>query len=356
MVSHKKKKNRGLKIFLGIFISVLVILIGSVVGACVYLFGNLDTAEITESDEELGVNDALADSGIVNIALFGLDSEVNDDGQIPGKRSDAIIILTLDEANSMLKMTSILRDSRVFVEGVGETNLNQAYDIGGPSLAIKTLNQNFDLDIREYVSVDFSQMATLVDAVGGVNVTLYHPEEDHINVTLKKDYPDEPLVTHVGEVTLTGVQALIYSRLRSLDSDTIRAARQQNVMDAFFAKLLEMPKSQYPSFIRTFLGTVETSLSYSDLIGLSSFAVNGFTIEDNTIPLPEYETDLWGGEDENGWWCWVYDLDHATARLHHIIYGTPYDDPTTPEDETAPAAEESAGTDTSAAAEGEVTP
>ena len=347
-----KKKKRGLKIFLIVLTVVLVLLVGSVVGACVYLFGGLDTVDMTNNDEELGVNEALADSGVVNIALFGIDSQADDGKQTPGNRSDAIIILSLDETHSVVKMTSILRDSKVPIEGVGEMNINQAYDIGGPTLAIKTLNQNFDLDIRDYVTVDFSHLAALVDAVGGVTVTLYHPEEDYINWALKENYPEESLVPSAGEVTLTGNQALMYSRIRGMDSDTIRAARQQNVMNAFFDRLMEMPKSQYPEFIRTFLSMVETSLSYSDLIGLSSFAVNGFTIEDNTIPLPDYETDLWGGEDENNWWCWVYDLDHATERLHHIIYGTPYDDPTTPEDETASAANEAASGEDASSAEG----
>lgn len=287
------------------------------------------------TDEELSVNEELANTGIVNIALFGVDTGA--EGQTAGTRSDAIIILTIDEKNAAVKMTSILRDSKVPIEGVGEKNINQAYDIGGPTLAIKTLNQNFDLDIREYVTVDFSQLAAIVDAVGGVNVTIYPPEVGYINATIREHYPDEPKVQHSGDVTLTGPQALAYSRIRGMDSDTIRAARQHHVIDALLQKIQEMPKSDYPAFIRKILGMVETSLSYSDLIGLSSFAVNGFTIEENTIPLPEYETDLWGGVDEDNWWVWLYDIDHATERLHHIIYGTPYDDPTTPDvDESAP--------------------
>jgi hypothetical protein len=82
-----------------------------------------------------------------------------------------------------------------------------------------------------------------------------------------------------------------------------------------------MSKSDYPSFIRQFLGTVETSLSYSDILGFSSIALNNFTMEQNTVPDADYETDLWGGIDNDGIWYWIYDLNHATERIHAIIYG-----------------------------------
>ena len=318
-----KKKKKGLKIFLGILIAVFVLFIGTFVGACVYLFGGLDSQELSEDEKALSVNGELADSGVTNIALFGVDTGANN--QVYGTRSDAIIVLSLDENDGSIQMTSILRDSKVPIEGVGEKNLNQAYNIGGPALAIKTLNQNYNLDIQDYVTVDFSHLADLVNAVGGVTLDLDPQEVREINSTYEDFFEsDAARLSGSGEMLLDGAQALAYARIRSVDSDSERAGRQQEVLDAILDQIRTMPKSQYPSFIRNFLGMVETSLSYDDIFGFTSFALGDLSIEHNTIPEKEYETELWGGYDADGAWVWIYDLPHAAERLHHIIYGTPY--------------------------------
>lgn len=333
-----KKKKRLKKLLIALVI-VFLVLAGALAGAFWYVLGGLNTQEITEDEDELSINQELEENGIVNIALFGVDEETNghDFSQAEGTRSDSIIVMTIDTNTYTIKLTSILRDSRVPIEGYGEQNINEAYCLGGPVLAIKTLNQCFDLNIREYVSVNFNQLANLVDAVGGVDIKIYKPEVAEINHNLNDYFPgsENLVLNHDAEVTLTGPQAVSYARIRNLDSDTIRSIRQQHVMNSLLNKIQDMPKSQYPSFIREFLKIVQTSLDYTDLIQFTPFATNPFTIETNTIPMKDYETDLWDGLDETGLWCWKYDLNNATLRLHHIIYDTPYDDPTTPEDETA---------------------
>ena len=70
---------------------------------------------------------------------------------------------------------------------------------------------------------------------------------------------------------------------------------------------------------------METSLTYDEILGLTSFAMGDLSIEHNTIPEKEYETELWGGYDADGSWVWIYDLPHSAERLHHIVYGTPYE-------------------------------
>ena len=325
MVKKKnKKKKKALKIFLGILIAVLVLLVGTFVGACVYLFGGLDSTALTEDEQALTVNGELADSGVTNIALFGVDTGAA--GQDYGTRSDSIIILSLDENDGSIQMTSILRDSKVPIEGVGEKNLNQAYNLGGPTLAIKTLNQNFNLDIRDYITVDFSHLAQLVNAVGGVTLELTPEEVREVNLNYE-DYfeSDAARLSGSGEMLLDGAQALAFARIRSVDSDSERAGRQQMVLDGILDQIRAMPKSQYPSFIRNFLGMVETSLSYDDIFGFTSFALGDLSIEHNTIPEKEYETELWGGYDADGAWVWIYNLPHAAERFHHIVYGTPYE-------------------------------
>ena len=326
MVSEKKKKKRRKKrILRGIMIAVVILLfvaVGSIVGAPMYLFSGLETTELTAEESALYINPEFADSGVTNIALFGVD--IGAGRQLAGTRSDSIIILSLDENDGSIQMTSILRDSKVYIEGVGERNINQAYNIGGPTLAIKTLNHNFRLDIRDYVTVDFGQLANLVDAVGGVTLDVNEDEVRQIN----KHYDDEdmpesdaPRLSGSGEMHLCGAQAVAYARLRSVDSDTDRASRQQVVLDAIMHEIMTMPKTDYPAFVREFLGMVETSLSYDDILGFASFALGDLSIEHNTIPLKEYETELWGGYDADGSWVWIYNVYHSADRLHNFIYG-----------------------------------
>lgn len=313
----QQRKRRVLKTV--IIILVVFLMLGIAAGgAFFYLFGTLNTVEFTSDDEELGVAEDVSEGGITNIALFGVDTR--DTGEDSG-RSDAIIILTVDQDNNIIKMTSILRDSKVSIDGHGENKINAAYAYGGAVLAVKTLNQNFNLDIKDYVTVNFSQLADIVDAVGGVTLTLTQEEVNAANALLVQYFPDASVIASSGEVLLTGEQAVSYSRVRKIDSDDERASRQQKVLSAVFEQIKTMSKADYPSFIRQFLGIVETSLSYGDILSLSSIALTDFSIEQNTVPDAEYETDLWGGIDDDGIWYYIYDLNEATSRIHEIIYG-----------------------------------
>ncbi len=327
---HKNKKHRALKIVLVVLVIVLVLCAGAL-GAAYYMLGNLNTVDFTESDADLGIDESNGSDEVVNIALYGVDTR---DFSKDTGLSDAIIVMSVDQKNNVIKMTSILRDSKVPIEGHGSQKINHAYSYGGPVLAMKTLNQNFGLDIKEYVTVNFSQLADIVDAVGGVTLNLTDEEVRETNINMADKFADEPKVQSSGEVLLTGAQAVSYSRIRKIDSDNMRASRQQNVLNAVFEKIKTMSKSEYPGFIRKFLGIVETSLSYSDLMALAPIAMHGFTIENYTIPDAEFETDLWGGIDETGAWVWTYDIGAAANRLHNIIYGEDYTAPTT--DTTTP--------------------
>lgn len=311
----EKKLNLILKTVLIILLIILMMSI-AVGGAFFYLFGNLNTVRFTNDDKELGVREDVSVGGITNIALFGVDTR---DTSKDSGRSDTIIILTLDQEKNIIKMTSVLRDSKVPVDGHGETKINAAYAYGGPTLAIKTLNETFDLDIKEYITVNFSQLATIINAVGGVTLTLTQAEMEAANNILIATGGTK--ISAAGEVKLDGMQAVAYSRIRKLDSDNVRASRQQKVLSAVFGEIKTMSKTDYPHFIREFLGTAETSLSYGEILSLSPIALTDFSIEQYTIPDAAYETELWGGIADDGVWYFIYNLDAAAKRIHAVIYG-----------------------------------
>ena len=151
--SRPVKKGRPKRWGVGkTIVALVLVLVIAVGGSVAYMLSGLTMTSIPKSDSALGIQaGAMSDAQITNIALFGLDSR--EDGNTG--RSDVVMVLSVDRRHHALKLTSILRDSEVSIEGYGYDKITHAYAYGGPELAIKTLNQNFNLDIRNYVTVNF---------------------------------------------------------------------------------------------------------------------------------------------------------------------------------------------------------
>lgn len=322
-----KKGMKGWKKALLTVCSVVLILAGALVCAGWYFLGdlNIDTT-FPKSDEELGIQsttEKVRDDSITNIALYGIDSR-NHDGQ---GHADVTMVLSVDKKHNKLKLISILRDTQVEVEGYGKAKITTSYwwgsiyegTGGGPALAIKTLNQNFDLNVRDYVSVNFDQMADVIDAVGGVKIDVTQEELEEINFHMHGiDIYDKDL-NETGMVTLNGDQAVSYARIRNIGTDIARADRQQEVLMAILDRVQSMGVAEYPNFIKQMAPLVTTSLDYGEMISLASIMVNNPEIELYTIPGEE--ENAWGGKDD-GVWVWKYDLEAAGDHIHRIIYET----------------------------------
>ncbi|MDO4542885.1 MAG: LCP family protein, partial [Bacillota bacterium] len=172
---------------------------------------------------------------------------------------------------------------------------------------------------KDYVTVNFNQLADIVDAVGGVTLTLTAAEVNSANQNMAESFPSDPRLSGSGEMVLTGPQAVSYARIRNIDSDNARADRQQQVLKAIFAKIQTMPKSDYPSFIREFLSITETSLGYGDLLALSPIMLKS-NLTFNQYVVPDEHENPTGGTASDGVWYWIYDLNAAGDRIHSIIY------------------------------------
>lgn len=281
----------------------------------------LGIVETTVSDSE-GANSKI--TKITNIAFFGIDTrdwlpQIGDQN-----RSDSIIVVSINPINNTIKMTSILRDTKAEIKGYGGQKINMAYQKGGPSLAINTLNTNFKLDIEDYVTVDFGELATAIDIVGGVDIELTYNEAEMVNFYSMDEMHYYDSFAYEGWNHLCGAQAVSYARIRNLDTDVYRASRQQTVLQSLFDRVKEMPKSEYPALVTQLLGCVETSLTYAEIISLvASVDLSNAELIKNTIPDVNYQSNIWGGYDESiNAWVWIYDLDVAAERIHTIIYGT----------------------------------
>ncbi|MBQ6369640.1 MAG: LCP family protein [Parasporobacterium sp.] len=243
-----------------------------------------------------------------NFVLFGLSGENSGDDN----RSDTIMIVTVDQDRKEIKLTSILRDTKAAIEGHEPQKINAAYKYGGADLALKTINQNFSLDLKEYVTVDFTTLEDVIDILGGIEIELTEDEVYFIN-----SYASEPVTE--GLNTLNGEQALLYSRIRKIDSDKIRAGRQQKVIREILAKLKGSNFLQWLQVLFKVLETSEISMSVLDIIKVISLPLSSYQIVNNVIPDIDYDTDLTTMIDEHGEWIWVYDLEAAGNRIVAII-------------------------------------
>ena len=340
----KRSKRKRIARVLTIVLAVLLALIIAAVGAVwLFLDSSLQEGSSLPDESELEINSELPDETVVNIALFGLD---NRNHQKNG-HSDAIIILSIDRDHNKIKMTSIARDSLVKVEDYpsveNKTKITHAFSYGashkkqygsGAALAVKTLNQNFGMNIQRYVYIDFFGFADVIDYLGGVQVEVKDYEMYELNrhirglrVTcgMKIDEVKSP-----GVQTLTGGQALSFARIRKMDSDVHRGNRQRQVLEGAFAQVKKQPMTKIPKIIKKCLSMCYTNISSSELMGLATWAITNTPTVEN-FSMPEERMQAWGGIHQYYGWVWIYDLKYATALLHDFIYETNVAETMTPE-------------------------
>lgn len=242
------------------------------------LSGNYSKYNISKNAAAMGKSER-----IVNVAIFGVDGR--DD--VEGDRSDSIMIASADFEHSKLKVTSLMRDTYTYNEQTDTFDkLNAAYSEGGADLALKVINENFDTPITDYVTIDFTALVEVVNAVGGVDINVTDDEELYwINQYLAdvndKVGTSDPELTSTGTQTLTGSQALAYSRIRYTgNGDYDRTQRQRNVLEQIVAKASSLSPIKLISLVQTVLPYIQTSLSTSEI---AQYLVNVMLMSDKTI-------------------------------------------------------------------------
>lgn len=270
------KKKRGVWKKLGITI---LMLLSMVVGGGYGYVNYLVSLTNTPTKEEFNQQNIVQNKGVEKkegywtFAIFGVDARDNTLGK--GNRSDSVILASLNLATSEVTLTSIYRDTLVDIPGYGYDKLTHAYAFGGPELAISTLNHNFDLDIKDYVTVNFLVAEDIIDLLGGVEVDIQPNEVKWVNgyvrslakegTAIKVKYIDGP-----GLQTLTGSQAVAYSRIRKTGGgDYKRAKRQRVILNAAFEKAKTCDLGTLNQVIQTAFSQINTNLTVTDLLGLA---------------------------------------------------------------------------------------
>lgn len=315
----KKKKSLAFKISMGLLFVLLAILI---IGGG-YIIGTLSKMEQTKiNTENLGIAEDEFEqyknaNKITNIALFGVDSLSGEGG-----RSDSIMVATVDPVHKKLKITSIMRDSYVYIDGYGQDKINHAYAYGGPELAIKTINENFGLNIENYATVDFSSLPVIIDLLGGIDIEITSDEieyiNDYINSLNSLEGTSSANIYSPGVQHLDGIQALAYSRIRyTAGGDYVRTQRHRTVLNALFDKVLSSPVTSYPALLNDLLPYVETSLSTTEILSLATEVASiGNNLEQDRFPRDGYAE----GANIDGIYYLTFDIETAKQQMREYIF------------------------------------
>ena len=317
-----KKKRKGLKIF-GIIVLILIIMLGAIVGAGYWFisdkFSKMQQVDINE--EELNVS-AQAEENLSeyrNIAIFGVDSRSNNLEQ--GNRSDCIIIASINNKTKEVRLISVYRDTYVQIEGHGLDKITHAYSYGSAPLAIKTLNTNLDLNIKEFVTVNFDSVAEAVDQLGGVTINIESQEElkylnSYIDETANVTGKSNAKVAGTGKQKLNGVQAVAYSRIRyTAGGDYKRTERMRTVIEAMVEKIKTKSIGEINSFIDFMMPKVYTNITAGDIISLLP-SVASFKIGES-LGWP-YNTK---GITLDRWYGVPVTLESNVTKLHQELFG-----------------------------------
>lgn len=317
-----KKKWSKKKIILCSLIAIVLVVVGFMGISIFQTLGKMNTTKIDKDDQAVGINRETSeklDKDTINIGFFGLDQRVKGEAS----RSDSTMVLSIDKKYNKIKLTSIMRDSYVNIDGHGQDKLNHAYAFGGPQLAIKTLNTNYGLNIRDFVAVNFADLSKIIDELGGVEIEIKNYEVNMVNeyiqdvakVTGLKGTP----LNGAGKQNLSGVQAVGYSRVRYVgNGDFERTERQRTVLTALFNKIKSSGISEYPSLVNKLLSFVDTSMSAVDIIKIGTSALtNGITnLEQERFPMDGYCKDA----TINGVWYLKFDEKETKDQIYKFIY------------------------------------
>lgn len=263
------------------------------------------------------------DKEIYNVLLIGQDGTGDNI-----TRADSMIILTIDNENKGLKLTSMARDTLVYIPGRGYDKLNHAFYYGKYDLLIKTINTNFNLDIKDYATIDYKGFIDVINFLGGIDVNIEDREIDGLNkvinacyrLNIDKNGNNIEYITSSGNNILNGYQALAYCRLRKIDNCFYRDARQRKVLESLSNKLSKISIAKYPYLIKILLRYVDVNISPNKILDLAIISSNltNYKIKQLQFPVEKYRQD--GRLKKNSQYVIKWNKSENLKILHEFIY------------------------------------
>lgn len=320
--SGKKKTRHTVLITVAV---ILLLLLAIPIGYIIYAMNrtNFDNS----ADNDILINDGLVDSmeeespstGYSTYAIFGVDSRSNALNQ--DTRSDTIMLASINTETKDVKLASVYRDTYVDVPGHGRTKINHAYAYGGYSLALSTLNTNFDLQVRKYVTVNFYAVTKVIDLLGGIELDITSSELKWLNGYVREinrvNGTQVSGLSQPGTQLVNGTQALAYSRIRyTSGGDFKRTERQRIVFSKVFEKAKSAGVNQVIRIVNEMLPEISTNIPSRELLSLAKNLLNynlvdntGFPFEKTTAKINKVSYVIPIGFSEN------------VKQLHEYLYG-----------------------------------
>lgn len=293
----RKRANWGRRVMAGIL--VLVVIIGGFFGCSAVK--------------------SLGQSKYWTVAVFGVDSR---DGNLgAGALSDVIMLASINRKTGDVNLTSVYRDTYLQIDDEGKYHkINEAYFKGGPKQALATLNRNFDLDIDDYVTFNWKAVAEGLNVLGGVDLDISDKEFAYINAFITETVQGTGLgsvqLEHSGMNHLDGVQAVAYARLRLMDTDFNRTARQRKVLELAMQKAKAASKKTLAATAMTVMPDIQTSIGADDILNIAK-TVKKYNIQ-NAVGFP-FSRDTTNVGKMNV--VVPATLVSNVAQLHPFLYG-----------------------------------
>lgn len=319
--TKKRKKRRfkkGAKLLLFIYVLIFLIILGAI-----YFFYLTDKTNVDKSkDNSLITNEINSTDlkGYRNIAIFGVDSR--DNLLETSTHSDTIIVASINRETKDIKLASIYRDTYVDIPDKGYNKINAAYFKGGYSLALNTINRNFDLDIKEYVTVNFNALCQVIDLLGGITLDITQDELKYVNGYTRE--LNEINGTNIGKLKSAGTQvvngthATAYARIRyTSGGDIKRAERQRIVVDKILEKAKSTDLLTLNSIINEIFPQIYTNLDSLALLSLSTDLLSYSIVEQTGFPFEnsaEYYKEIS--------YVFPINLSANVTKLHEFLFNT----------------------------------
>ncbi len=326
MSASKRKKKKHRIIIFTVEIMLLFIVLG-----CLFVwakFQKLDrqpdmigTEDIVNEDMDESVQEVL--KGYTNVALFALDNRSN--GSFSAGNSDVIMIASINNDTKEVRLISVFRDTFLNVSSDGTMNFrkaNYAYNKGGAEEAVRMLNRNLDLDIQDYVVVDFQAVTEAIDLLGGVEVEIDSAEakwmDFYINETAQVTGHEANSITQPGVYTLDGVQATSYCRIRYTAGDDFkRAQRQREIISKMVEKAKQSDILTINKIIDSVLDDISTNFTAGEMISLASQLMNYELADTTGFPFQLTTANLGGSKGSVVIPC---DLVTNVTALHKYLF------------------------------------
>lgn len=324
MKNNKKCKNKYKQILIAVF-SVIIICVVVLGTGYMYIRANIYKktepltsehlqAPVKTKEETIGYTEV---EGITNVLLVGVDGIDFDEKY---QRSDSMIIATLDSNKEKVKLTSLYRDTLVYIPGYGEEKMNLAFSLGGPELVMETIKYNFDVNIEKYIMINFAGFEAIIDQIGGVEIDVKEYQLHELNKYIGQatgggDCP----VEKAGLQILNGKQALSYARIRKgVGDDYERTERQREVLFKVAEKLQKTDVIKYFSIANKMLDYLRTNIEIMDGLNMA-YTISKFSnleTEQLSIPVQELCVD----EEVNGNMALRMDRYENALILNNFIF------------------------------------